>query len=207
MANNAVFNIFDDIYVINMPEHTERLLQAKEELSKIGITDFHVFPGIKINNGVTIQDREAGCKLSHMAIIEKAQQSKLKNVLIFEDDIIFSDKFINAIEQITEFIKNTPFDLFYFGGNTNGKVNEKIKKSIIKVKSFYTTHAYCINHKAYQSILDLKDFTFPYDIILTRIQSKGSSYCLYPRQVFQREGFSYIQDKHRNYDVVLKDKE
>ena len=63
--------LFPRTYIINIPEHIQRLEDTKKELAKIGLNDYIVFNGIKINDGKTLQDRENGCKLSHLSIIEE----------------------------------------------------------------------------------------------------------------------------------------
>jgi GR25 family glycosyltransferase involved in LPS biosynthesis len=203
--------LFPKIFIINLPEHKQRLEDTKKELTKIGLNDYIVFKGIKINNGLTLQDRETGCKLSHIAIIEECKRDNIDRVLICEDDIQISDTFLDKINKVQNFIQNEKWDLFYLGGNFNinsGRHTEKVNDDIVRVSCCYTTHAYCVSKDAYEQILSFKgNMSSPYDVILSLIQqTRKKSFCLFPRQIFQRNQFSYIQQKERNYDCVLKDK-
>jgi|WetSurMetagenome_2_1015567.scaffolds.fasta_scaffold537815_1 GR25 family glycosyltransferase involved in LPS biosynthesis len=203
--------LFSRTYIINIPEHQQRLEDTKKELAKIGLNDYTIFNGIKVNDGKTLQDREIGCKLSHLAIIEECKRDNIERVLIFEDDIQISDIFLDKLEKVKDFILNEKWDLFYLGGNFNinsGKHTERINDDIVRVSCCYTTHAYCVSKNAYEQILSFKgNMSSPYDVILSLIQqTRKKSYCLYPRQIFQREGVSYIMGRHLNYDIVLKDK-
>jgi GR25 family glycosyltransferase involved in LPS biosynthesis len=201
-----MFENFSKIFIINLDQHTKRWQQTQEELAKYGVTNYERFPGIKINGGITQQDREAGCRASHVEIIKKCQRDNIPNVLIFEDDIDINPELIKLEPQVQNFWKNNTIDLLYFGGNYNSQINERINSFIVKVKRCFTTHAYVVNQQAYQPIISLANINQPIDILLTNIQAGGASYCVDPRMIYQRHGYSYIIGRELNYDVVLKDK-
>lgn len=204
-------DLFSRIYLINLPEHKQRLEDAKKELAKIGLSDYIIFEGIKVNGGKTLQDREAGCKLAHLAIIEQCKNEGVERACIFEDDIVIKDTFLQKLEKVRDFILNGDWHLFYFGGNLNvnsGKNHEVVNDDIIKVYRCYATHAYCVNSIIYNQILQFKDIPTQYDVLLSfLIQNQfKKSYCMNPRQVTQISGFSYIMQKEINYSIVLEDK-
>jgi glycosyl transferase family 25 len=107
------FDYFDEIYCINLEHRPERWKQAQREFDKVGIVD-------RVRRFDAIYDKEnpkRGCYESHMGGIRLAHKRKLKNVLIFEDDVTFLDcyseqKFSKSIETL----KTKEWDFFYIGG-------------------------------------------------------------------------------------------
>ena len=203
--------LFPAVYLINLPEHTERLEHAKKQLAKIGISDYIIFEGIKVNNGQTLQDREAGCKLSHLAIIEQCKKNSIDRVCIFEDDINIKDTFLEKLGMVKDFILNGDWHLFYFGGNLNvnsGHHYDIYNKDIMRVYRCYTTHAYCVNSSIYNQILQFKEVNTQYDVLLSFLiqEQYKKSFCMNPRQITQRTGFSYIMQKSLDYSIVLEDR-
>jgi GR25 family glycosyltransferase involved in LPS biosynthesis len=201
-------DIFKTVYILNLPEHTDRLQQIKQEMSKIGCHDYKVFIGIKVNNGQALRDRENGCKLSHMEIIKECKRNDIPYVCIFEDDALFADTFLEKLDKVKDFITSNNWDLFYLGGNFNknhGVYFERVNEHFLKVTRCFTTHAYCVSRNVYDEIISWQPLNIPMDVLLTKIQMRGNSYCLNPRQVTQRAGKSYILNMWRDYDVVLRD--
>lgn len=101
--------------LVNLEDRVDRYNQATHELERVGITDIHHFPAIKHNIGA------AGCARSHYEIIKIAKESGYKNVLIFEDDVYFTDdkeiiqsNIIKCFEQIE--VNNIQPDFLYLGG-------------------------------------------------------------------------------------------
>lgn len=204
-----MFKYFDKIFVINLDKNKEKWNSVIAELKKHNINNYTRFSGIFINNGESRLDRVNGCKESHIQIVEFAKKNKLKNVLIFEDDIIIDNSLTKYIDNIIKFIDKTTWDLCYFGGNHVVKdliynVPEKISENVVKINHTLTTHSYAINYTCYDKIIKFRSSNFPIDTELTTIQKEGNSYCISPRIIYQKEGFSEILLKNKNYDSVLK---
>ena len=93
-------NCLDDIthaFYINLEHRTDRKEYVEEELKKIGITA-NRFNAIKMENGAI------GCSMSHLKILQNAQQNNLDHVLIVEDDITFLNPELFK-SQINQFFK------------------------------------------------------------------------------------------------------
>uniref|UniRef100_UPI003752A4A0 hypothetical protein n=1 Tax=Undibacterium sp. TaxID=1914977 RepID=UPI003752A4A0 len=72
-----LFDAFERIYLINLPERKDRLREALAELERAGIsrTDkrLQIFAGIKPDDAGIFPSRGAhGCHLSHLSIIRTA---------------------------------------------------------------------------------------------------------------------------------------
>ena len=84
-AMNNPFDFFDEIYCINLERRTDRWNQCQSEFDKIGIAD----RVIKFDAFDNKENPKKGCYDSHLSVIKLAYERKLKNVLIFEDDVAF----------------------------------------------------------------------------------------------------------------------
>ena len=110
---NNPFDFFDEIYCINLERRTDRWNQCQSEFDKIGILDkVKKFDAVDNKN-----NPKQGCYESHMGVIRLAHERKLKNVLIFEDDVAFLQRYddrklANAISHLDK----QEWEFFYLGG-------------------------------------------------------------------------------------------
>ncbi len=99
-----------------------------------------------------------GCFLSHMAIIKKAIDDDVKNILIIEDDICFTKNIIEFGNISIHLLNNMKWDIVYFG-HMLGSVNtamcwKKVDQSMI-TSHFYALNK-CILKEYYAWLLQLK---------------------------------------------------
>ena len=103
-----LFGYFDATYVINLASRKDRINQTSKELAKYGII------------AQRFEALDSDTK-SIIAIIKKAKHLNLRNVLIFEDDIIIS-KYYHDYDNIWKQIQELEWDIIYFGcANSQGK--------------------------------------------------------------------------------------
>ena len=115
-----LFDAFERIYLINLPERKDRLREALAELERAGIsrTDkrLHIFAGIKPDDAGIFPSRGAhGCHLSHLSIIRTAIHDGIRNVLIIEDDILLHPLCSQSQPQLVKGIQNNDWDFAYVG--------------------------------------------------------------------------------------------
>lgn len=143
-----------------------------------------------------------GCYRSHIEIFNDAIKNKFNSILVFEDDFYF-DKYD---QNLFEFIKNVPndWDLMYFGLNfINGEIkiiNEFVKK--IKNGKLNTTHAYAINRKFMDVVINSKEMII--DRLYTKLVNGNNFYTPNDLYVFQRPGYSVIRDTEADYIKAMK---
>ena len=107
------FDFFDEIYCINLERRTDRWKQCKSEFDKIGITD----KVIRFNAFDNKENPKKGCYDSHLSVIKLANERKLKNVLIFEDDVAFLKRYDDRkLNKAIENLDKTNWEFFYLGG-------------------------------------------------------------------------------------------
>lgn len=101
-----------------------------------------------------------GCYCSHVGILRNVIQNDYKNVMVLEDDAIFSENFTRSLKDIFIDLPND-WDQLYLGGQHLGRT-KKISSKLVKGSNINRTHCYILNDKqAAQKILDLiqnKDF-------------------------------------------------
>ena len=107
------FDFFDEIYCINLERRTDRWKQCKSEFDKIGITD----KLIRFKAFDNKENPKKGCYDSHLSVIKLAYERKLKNVLIFEDNVAFLKRYDDKkLKRAIDSLNKTDREFFYLGG-------------------------------------------------------------------------------------------
>jgi glycosyl transferase family 25 len=184
---------------------------VEEELKKIGITA-NRFNAIKMENGAI------GCSMSHLKILQNAQQNNLDHVLIVEDDITFLNPELFK-SQINKFFKihNNNWDVILFAGN-NIPPYENIDDTCIKVSRCQTTTGYLVNGHYIKVLLQNikmglthllnkpnEKNKFAIDKFWFVLQGSSKWYLITPLTVVQREDYSDIEKKLTNYKDMMLD--
>lgn len=86
-----MFEEYEQVRVINLPERADRRREMTVELRSVGLGERAIFtPAVKPETSAPWSGRgERGCFLSHLAILEAAAE-KNESVLILEDDCDFT---------------------------------------------------------------------------------------------------------------------
>ena len=136
---------FDKIYCINLDERTDRWGESLNEFKKLGITKVERVSAVKHEKGTI------GCRESHLNIIKQSKSQNLKNILIFEDDLLFINNDLKLIEDSLTNLSNIEWDLFYLGATVDPNVGKltKVCENLVKTNFAYTTHAYGVNHNIF----------------------------------------------------------
>ena len=156
-----LFNYFDGGFYLNLDKRTERK-EAFESRSKEAGFQVERFPAIQLKeqdvpnpfNGVNWHIK-ISCTTSHFEMIREAKRRGWKNCLIFEDDCIFEEGFMDKVKICIEELKDMKWDIFYMGGEPNG-VCESVSTNLAKCTAgMYGTHAYAINESFYDRIINI----------------------------------------------------
>lgn len=146
------FHFFDAIYCINLDRETARWEAVTKRFTKLGVAErIRRFAAIE-----TPHNHHIGCALSHRAIIAEAKKQNLRNVMVFEDDVIFS---LNALEELSNCVdelKNREWKMFYLGGHRWGR-EPKTVPGCTHLKSSHgltCTHALAYDASVYEEILE-----------------------------------------------------
>lgn len=199
------------IYIINLDKRIERIqyLETKflesggkfkrlsavdgASLSKEYLIEFEKYVNSKrapiLRNNEILRPNQIGCSLSHFNIYSNLIRSEDEFCVIPEDDIDFSNEFIEMIQDIKHDNIDHDASIIMFGYYKNNKKIEPSKKSIIFPKKnkltskincfqpidwYFGSHGYVINKKAAKIILDTFEYpTLPADYLLTYAPKLG----------------------------------
>jgi GR25 family glycosyltransferase involved in LPS biosynthesis len=202
---DILYNYFDNVYVINLDRRPDRLINIKQQFDKINCKFelIHAVDGKTIKCNKTVGNGwnyvgVTGCAYSHKKIYLDAIKHNYKNILIVEDDNIFSDDFIDYIKT---YMKQVPDDwsLLYFGGNHQFK-NKALNINVEKIQHTLTTNCYAIKTSVLPELLqflptETYKLEYPIDVLLTNLQKKYNCYTSKPKLCWQLEDFSDIESK------------
>lgn len=169
-----------------------RELLLKKELEEQDCEDYKIWDGIYNEKYPFI-----GVCQSHKQIVRDAKEKGLKQVVICEDDIKFTDK--GALKY---FLDNIPesFDLYFgmsyshhdYAGN--------------KMNSFFDGMTlYMVHERFYDTFLSLNEFNH-IDRELSNLVLKYEFFVCKPYVCEQYDGYSFTAKKERNYGYRLQGK-
>ena len=133
------------------------------------------------------------------------KEIKLNNyekVLILEDDFELSDDFFNLFnERVKQLPEN--WEWLYFGGS-HVESPTKITENIYRVNKINTTHAYALKIDIVDKLIDYlsDEFSTSVDVRYSKYQKNLNTYVFIPHLIYQREGFSDIQEKIVDYKIM-----
>jgi hypothetical protein len=105
------FDFFDVIYCINLDADPARWQAASSQFERVGITRrVRRFPAIATPSNIHV-----GCALSHRSIVREAERQGLKNVLVFEDDVILTRDALEHLQVALRELDGRDWDLLYLG--------------------------------------------------------------------------------------------
>ena len=190
------------IYFINLKKNRDRWENNKSKLP-----NFHLFDaldGSKLDidklrkKGILKVKKEwleklgkggIGCAMSHISVMHKIKKQNEQYGLIFEDDVIIPDNFIEQIKKLEKYFPPT-WDIIYLGGcNIRGKkYNDYFLIPEIKDGYNYCCHAILFNKKTINNVINvLNPIEEPIDIQLRTNFNKIKAYFLHPSIFFQNK--------------------
>jgi hypothetical protein len=220
---NNPFDFFEKIFFINLDSRTDRKEhtinelkkynisaervsavrlseEESENLTKLGyplcevVSDEDLYHKNRIKN-VTLGQRS--CLMSHLKIYQYAKDNNIDNILIFEDDVIFSEKIdvVDVLNKTIDELKKAKWDMFFLGCLP---LTPLLKRGdyLRELGHFVTSHSYAVNKSCYDILLD-----FPFydemniDSQFSKLtgDKKIKSYTSKNPLTFQKEDFSDIQ--------------
>lgn len=122
---------------------------------------------------------------SHLLAIEDAYKRNAKYALIFEDDAFFLPNGVATVNKCLQqlFTQIDDWDIYWLGGHLGGS-NEFVTTNLLKGVLCFCSHAYLINEKRFEYVLDNRENIDFIDIFLGKLPKNFISY---PACVVQRE--------------------
>lgn len=204
-------DFFEHVFVINLDKREGKMDKVDELLATYGIK-YERISAIDGNNSSVLKEfnklkakdsasmiktpEEYGALLSHVQTIQIARKRNYKNVLIFEDSIIFHNNFNNMLHKL-EAVPHD-WDIIYLGCSQHKQnVNPyRGKKGYYVASESRGTFAYGVKRDAYTDIIKLwSKLDRSLDTSLLEIQKKKKSFVLYPNLVIANVAQSDTQPK------------
>jgi Glycosyl transferase family 2/Glycosyltransferase family 25 (LPS biosynthesis protein) len=110
------FHFFDAIYCINLDRETGRWEAVMRQCKALGI-DHRIRRFAAID---TPSRHSIGRALSHRAVVAEAKWLGLQNVLVLEDDVVFSRQIADVLAQSLNELAGRQWRLLYLGGHRSG---------------------------------------------------------------------------------------
>ncbi len=113
-------DLFDAIYIINLPSRTDRKAEMLDQLQRADISawssQLEFFEAIRPHDKgefPTIGTR--GCFLSHLGVLKSALAAGHATILVLEDDLNFVDGFQDAFRAQLPALQRSQWDIAYLG--------------------------------------------------------------------------------------------
>ena len=217
------FDFFSGIYCVNLDTRADRWHDSKNEFYRLGIrTKVKRFPGIIIPSlKRTVHVGRAGCFSSFRAIVSEAKENKLENVLIFEDDVQFTEDALDILSASIKGLSDTDWKMFYLGTCITNEFSEvplsRITNNLLRMRGGLCHHATAYHHSIYDKVLEgIPDIDTMYlwlryhesmeRWLVENIQLKHEVYCVNPMIATQRPSYSDIDGRHRDLAPRLIEK-
>jgi GR25 family glycosyltransferase involved in LPS biosynthesis len=216
------FDFFDKIIYINLDEREDRKIKIEQEFLKYNIKAER-FSAVSltyeqnqdlIKRGCVFYDetrpeyapRAKSCTLSHLNVIFRSKLMKYENILVLEDDIVFSENIIEDLSKaIEELKKEKKWDMFYLG--CNPLYVKKMTDNLSKSLGVLQTHAYAVNKHFYNTILEHDFKGSPcIDLYYCGLAKENNIYLTTKNLAMQSDGFSDIEGHHVEYNFCTQGK-
>jgi GR25 family glycosyltransferase involved in LPS biosynthesis len=140
----------DRFFVINLDKREDRLKEFYDECQKydLDMSKYERFPAVYRPNMTTV-----GCTLSHAEVLKIAKNRGYKNIIIFEDDFMFTVDKDYFYQKLKEF-----FDMKISFGVLMLEYSTFDKNVINDLVSYTTTASgaagYIVNHTMYDELIN-----------------------------------------------------
>lgn len=137
MKSTTIDDFFDKIFYINLDKDTRRNENIINEFKKYNITNYERIPGVVFEevpdnfywrNFNKVSEKYIlggmGCRASHKLAIDIAIKRNYQKILIFEDDIYFTEDPNKVLNNNLNHLNK--WDMLYFGGTVEDHFNGQI---------------------------------------------------------------------------------
>ena len=203
-------------FYINLAHRTDRKRHVENQLNKIGwnYTRF---------NAILAKDGRIGCTMSHLKVLQQAQNINQPYIAVVEDDIIFQkpDLYRNLLQDFLE--SDQEWDVLLVGANLvlpwkNGPSATQISSSLARVHRAHTSVGYIVKVSYIPTLItNIREGLealirnphehgkYAFDSHWMKLQQRDRWYTLLPRTVSQLNGYSDIEKRSISYDNVMVD--
>ena len=151
--DNNVFNdYFDKIIYINLDHRKDRKEQILNEFNKMDINEDKIYRLAAVHEKY---NGHIGCAKSHIKVINYAKKNNFKNILVFEDDFVFTKNKNEVQERLNRFLKENKnkWDVVQLTSHYKTFRNNDEENHVRLVNKASTSSSYMINEAFYDKLL------------------------------------------------------
>jgi hypothetical protein len=184
------WDFFDRIYCISLEERADRRQAAATSFAKVGLTGKVEFVLVKPHP----LNIEQGMYESHMTCLRKGLEAGAKNIVVFEDDVIFDRFDAQHFNQCVNFLKENPHWKVLLLGALIRSSRKTTNPFIQKARYQSLAHAYALN-SSYAATLAYQPWQgIVIDTIFRPLDD--DLYAVYPMFAFQND---FTSDNDKKY--------
>jgi hypothetical protein len=173
------WKFFDRIYCISLDVRTDRREEAKNQFSRVGLLERVEF-AIGTKHPI---DSNQGIYESHMTCIRNGLQAGARNILIFEDDILFERFSPSILKQCLDYLSTVPdWNLFFLGCLVRSS-KRTANANVLKVRYRCLAHAYAVSRRFAEVLIEKPWQGSAFDDMLSTFEQ--GCYAVYPSMAFQ----------------------
>jgi GR25 family glycosyltransferase involved in LPS biosynthesis len=144
-AGAALAEYFPRIFVVNLPQRTDRRRETVAELARVGLAPrpgaIEFFDAIRPESAGAFPSVGArGCFESHHALIKEARLLDLPRVLIMEDDVEFAPRIGEVLGSAVAQLARLRWDFAYLGHTVDVRSPDAGSHWVRFRRGFDTTH-------------------------------------------------------------------
>lgn len=151
-----LFDTFDRICIINLPERTDRRRAVTRELQRQGMAvdggRVRFFAAIRPAGPAGFPNTGArGCFLSHLEVLRQARADGVQRLLVLEDDAMFTAE-LGRAASLGIVLERTDWHLAYPGHAQPAQPGPLIWRT--SREPLVGTHCYAVHHSALEGIVE-----------------------------------------------------
>ena len=192
------WDFFDRIYCISLEKREDRRQSAAAAFAKVGLTGKVEFVLVKPHP----LNIEQGMYESHMTCLRKGLEDGAKNIVVFEDDVIFDRFDAEHFKKCTQFLAEHPDWKVLLLGALIRSSRKTDNPFIQKVGYQSLAHAYALN-RHYAEILAYQPWQgIVIDTIFRPLDN--DIYAVYPMFAFQNDLASDNDKKYKGLELFRR---
>lgn len=175
------WSFFDRIYCISLKTRGDRQRDAKAQFDRVGLRDRVEFILVEPDPA----DSERGIFQSHQRCLREALDAGAKQILIFEDDILFDRFKPQTLENAVAFMRSGENWQAFFLGCFVKSMKKTAFPSVVRIRYRCMAHAYVVTRSFAEKIVAQPWQGIAYDHVLKAALDDESAFAAYPTFAFQ----------------------
>jgi GR25 family glycosyltransferase involved in LPS biosynthesis len=169
----------DHVYCINLERRPDRKADVQKQFSIHGIENVEFFNAtdgkLLAPDDLNISKPEWGCADSHIRVWRDIIEKGYETVLVFEDDAILLDGFLDELAILFEDLKNIEWDYINLGSIPNFRSEGSWESEFIQKGTSLLTHCYLIHATGAKKLgyINTDDLDYAIDTMIVNFPIKS----------------------------------